>query len=423
MEPRLDMKVGHGQMPLALLQQLFRLLPLSTSELHDVVDRALADNPVLARTPGTACPGCGRHLRGRRCPTCASAPVIATEQPNAEDWRAELAAAVRLEVAPEARDVVEIVIGSLDDRGFLPEATRSAELDRPGARAVLDAIVRIGPSGIAASGPIDCVIRQCRSLVASGDAPDILVRIAEDHLEQVADEEFAAIAGEIGVTASAVREAVEILRARTRPFVSLGGTTLRTPAPDVFISLSERDENLEVEVPDSRWYGLRLTAVPSDVEAREWSAPHRRQAGELLRQLDARASLLHRIATVIAAEQRAFLVNVGRTGTGAHRCLRRADVAVLLGVHPSTIGRAVDGKWVRCPDGRVIALSACFGAATGPRELLRTTMLTHPTATDGELQRILASAGLTVARRTVAKYRGELGVRARGTKVGSPQPR
>ncbi len=424
MDPRLEMRTATSHVPLAVLQQLFRLLPLSTTELHDAVDRALADNPVLARTAGTPCPGCGRHLRGRRCPTCAAAPVIAVEHATAEDWRAELTEAVRLEVSPELRDMVEIVIGAIDDHGFLEEDPDSDLFARAGVRSVLDAVMRIGPPGIAAAGPIDCVIRQCRSLVVSGDAPALLATIAEHHLEQVANNEFAVIARAQDVTVEAVREVVEILRHRTRPFVALGGSSLRTAAPDVFISFAAaHDDPLDVHVPDSSWYGLRLMRIPTNLEARQWSAPHRRRAEELIRQIDARASLLHRIATVIAEQQRMFLLNGGGSGTASHRTLRRADVAALLGVHPSTVGRAVNGKWLRCPDGRVLALSACFGAGTAPRELLRATMLAHPRATDKELEQVLALAGLRIARRTVAKYRLELGVRARGTKPGSPQPR
>lgn len=423
MEPRLEATMTHGHVPLALLQQLFRLLPLSTAELHDVVDRALADNPVLARAPGTACPGCGRHLRGRRCPTCASAPVLVTEREHVRDWRSELAAAVRLEVDADVRDLVEFVMGSLDDRGFLTISPHDADFARPGVKLVLDALTRIGPPGIAATGPIDCVIRQCRSLVERGEAPDVLVAIAEQHLEQVANDELPAIASALGVSDAEVRRVVEILRERTRPFVSLGGAMSTPPAPDVFVSWTADRGDLEVDVPDSRWYGLRLTAVPKNTEARQWSAPHRRHAEDLVRQLDARASLLHRIVTVIVAEQRSFVLNAGGAGAGAHRPLRRADVAATLGVHPSTIGRAVNGKWLRFPDGRVISLAACFGASTKARELLRIAMLHHVGATDVELQRVLASGGVVISRRTVAKYRLELGVRARGTKPGSSKPR
>jgi RNA polymerase sigma-54 factor len=92
-------------------------------------------------------------------------------------------------------------------------------------------------------------------------------------------------------------------------------------------------------------------------------------------------------------------------GRAEHRALTRREVAVGLGLHPSTVSRAVHHKHLQLPTGQVIAFADLFGGSTGAVEALREILDHSGRRSDRELAALLADRGFTVARRTVAKYR------------------
>jgi RNA polymerase sigma-54 factor len=177
--------------------------------------------------------------------------------------------------------------------------------------------------------------------------------------------------------------------------------------PDVLVYRAA-DGALSVEVADSRWYGLAVAATPrrlrGDAEAAAWLGDHQRAARDLIRQLDSRATVLRRVATAAVAHQVEFL----QRGPAAHRDLTRADVATTVALHPSTVSRAVAGKALRIPDGRVLELTALFGRAVPVKS--RIAELARRRLSDEGLRAALAAEGHVLARRTVAKYRTELGI-------------
>ena len=144
-----------------------------------------------------------------------------------------------------------------------------------------------------------------------------------------------------------------------------------------------------------------------DGDARAWLAPHREAAARLVAAVDARSRMLTLVAQVLAVRQRTWLLE-GRD----HRSLRRAEVASELGVHPSTVGRAVSAKVARCPDGRVLSLERCFGSGPSTLERVASAIAAAPTATDAAVAAELGRLGTPLARRTVAKYRALLRERA-----------
>lgn len=431
----LDLRPEMRQLPVAVLCQLMALVPVPAAEIDRAVQQALEVNPCLVRAEGWPCAGCGRHLRGRRCPTCAtvlrSAMEPSTDQ--AGDWRSPLVNDVCLELAGVSREAVERVLSHLDSRGLLADeadvAAHSAGVDRATADVILDTARLVGPPGMAACSVQDSIRRQCEALIAAGRAPALLIAIVDEHLESVASDELQAVAEALGCSPAAVTEAVTILRSQVRPYPVLDGPPAAPVQPDLVIRWRHGDgdrhgplsagtnregvSNLVVEVADARWYGLRIETDRAD--SSRWSAPHVQAAQDLLRQIELRASLLRRIGEDLVAHQATFLLE-----GHSHRSLRRADVAARLGVHPSTVGRAVARKWVRCPSGRLVPLASFFGAATGPMDVLRRLLADHPASSDRALAALLAEQGHPVARRTVAKYRSALLVPARHPKFGSP---
>jgi RNA polymerase sigma-54 factor len=306
-----------------------------------------------------------------------------------------------------------LLIEFLDDHGMLTDAEHFhrlvEEIDPGRIERVLTAIRLAGPPGIAAVSALDCVRRQVERLVDDGEAPELLLSIVDRHLENAAFGAYGAAADDLGVPV----ETVELLRRRVRPFVTLIDDDKRPPAPDLVIFFDSGDrQRLLVEATDAEWFGLRLdTALLKNPtpDAREWVEPFRLAAIDFLRRVEMRATMLRRVGGTLIEHQRNFLLG----DVCRHRRLLRADVAATLGVHPSTVGRAVDGKLLRCPDGRTIPIAECFGGQTGPKERLRLLFEDHPTANDTELKQLLAQDGIFLARRTVAKYRAALRLPAR----------
>jgi hypothetical protein len=105
--------------------------------------------------------------------------------------------------------------------------------------------------------------------------------------------------------------------------------------------------------------------------------------------------------------QRGFL----RDGPAAHVPLTRAEVARELGMHESTVSRAVNGKHLQLPDGWLVPMAELFGTARSAQELLRAVVAAEARPlSDDQLADRLSAGGHTVARRTVAKYRARLGI-------------
>ena len=121
--------------------------------------------------------------------------------------------------------------------------------------------------------------------------------------------------------------------------------------------------------------------------------------------LDRRADALQRVADVLAHRQRDFVLR----GPRWHRPLTRAQVARELGLHPSTVSRAVRGAVAAVPRGRMLPLAAFFGGAVSAREALADLLHGQdPPRTDADAVARLSRDGFVVARRTVAKYRHEI---------------
>jgi RNA polymerase sigma-54 factor len=100
-----------------------------------------------------------------------------------------------------------------------------------------------------------------------------------------------------------------------------------------------------------------------------------------------------------------------RDGVAALRPLTRADVARELGIHESTVGRAVSGRYVELPRGRIVPFSHFFRASRSAEETLARIVVEEARPrSDNELAELLAARGFSVARRTVAKYRSRLGI-------------
>lgn len=400
--------VAHRQLLSPLAVQVLASLALSQAQVDALVAARVEANPLLVAGRPRRCRWCARALQLGRCPQCAGRAALTTEPIAVVDEREELRQQARLLVRSTLAPVVDLVVAHLDERGLLrPPAPSVAE-----AHCTVDqwaeavrAVRAVGPPGIAASDVRACLLAQAR-WHAAHDGPALLVPIVEGHLARVATGEHAAIAAALAASIPAIDAAVLFLRTRLRPSaMATPPSTARVVAPPDVIVRS-RGEELEVIVlgagdlglgVDSELGGLGLTGASG-----AWLADRVAGARALLDIVDRRAGVLRRVAGVAVHAQRDFV----RHGPAVHRPLTRAAVATALGLHPSTVSRAVQGAVVAMPDGRILPLAAFFGPAVAVVDCLARMLASKdPPRSDADAAVRLGLAGHVVARRTVTKYR------------------
>jgi RNA polymerase sigma-54 factor len=417
------------------------LLVMAAPDLEERVDQELATNPALDRDPAGVCPACGDGATACRC---AAAARLAERRPAAEggaDLLEQLAYRrtlperllddLRPSLAAADRPIAEYLAYSLDDRGRLtePPGDAAAALGVPIARveAVLALLRRAGPPGIAARDGRECLLLQLDRWEEEHPPERLVRRILEDHLESLAAGRLGAIAGATGAGAVEVLAAREFIRARLRPYppceVEDDGVARpgETPGvlPDVrIVETPDRSGGFQVQLLEPLRLGLMVDPLYEALAATGSAAPdgaksharaHVQHAREFLSRLEQRWRTLRLVVEYLVQRQEAFL----RRGPRYLEPLTRAEVAAAIGLHESTVSRAVAGKYAALPSGGVVPISRFFDGSLAFRELLRRLIAaeTRPLS-DAELARALAARGHTVARRTVAKYRALLGIPA-----------
>jgi RNA polymerase sigma-54 factor len=294
-----------------LLRSL-RLLPLGHEALLGAVERALDDNPMLERLPGSVCAVCGRHQVSERCPRCRGLVRAPDTTPSVLPFET-LEAAAGCEIRSDCREVLPVVIAHLTPRGLLDaepgEIAAEHGLAPASVAEAVRAIKAVGPPGVAETSVTDLLLVQARLLVDAGAAAPWFAEVVREHLQEVATGNTVAVAAAVGVPEEEVAAAFRLIRARLRPLASVE-TRPRAEVPagvDVFVYRS-RSGVLEVEVPDSRWFGLGLASVPprirADAEAATWLADQERAARELMHQLDIRGGVLRRVARTSSSGSR-----------------------------------------------------------------------------------------------------------------------
>jgi RNA polymerase sigma-54 factor len=331
------------------------------------------------------------------------------------------------ELPDAVADAVVLLAGRLDERGWLPAPVDAIATETGVAQDVLQQALAelqtMEPRGLGARGGVEAMLLQ-----AAGD-PDFAV------IEQLLTQHLDALArNRLPEVARALRLELDELRAlllRMRMFAPAPATELRQTAaapvqPDVVAWLADGDVRVilaDDAVPQltvNEFYRQLLTDGTTDRQLKEHLRAKVRAANELIHAIAHRQSTLLDVATAVLRHQAAFL----RSGQRALRPLRMVDVARELGLHPSTISRAIAGKYVATTFGTVPLRDFCDGGSadgSGDAGHARSAVAQHvadlvqgedrcrPLSDDALVAR-LAERGIQVARRTVTKLRQAMGI-------------
>jgi RNA polymerase sigma-54 factor len=467
METRLSLRQSQRVVMTPLLQQAIQLLQLSTLELQEVVQRELLENPLLEETPETPEPAPG-DAPGP-VPEPSAAEVAPRDEPQVDDQRGEELpfdiTAVMFDEPPErslvaqeeredlpfeniarttssladhldeqlrfatedptARRIGDEIIGNLDADGYL-RAEVAEIAGRCGVAAeevekILALVQGFDPPGVAARSVSECLLLQLRA----DPAPDPLaIEIVEEHFEALSKRRYADIARVLKRSLDRVMEAIEeIMALEPKPGRSFGASDTRYIAPDVVVQ--KVGDEYTVALNDEGVPRLRVNALyrsllkSSGDEAKQYVEQKLRSAMWLIKSVDQRQRTLRKVAQSIVKFQREFLDR----GIAHLRPLALRDVGEDIGMHESTISRVTTNKYMETPQG-LFELKYFFhsGIASGDGEMVSSVsvkkMIQDHLATeepdrprsDQEIAQYLKGRGLTIARRTVAKYREELGI-------------
>lgn len=315
----------------------------------------------------------------------------------------------------------------LEDDGYLrvglEEISKNTRIPVKQLEQGLDILQSLDPPGVGAETLSQCLVLQLERRREVGPA----LAVARDCLELLAKRRYRAIGEKLGLTLAQVQQAEErIQQLEPRP-----GMMFQRPEqvayiqPDVFVE--EQDGHFVARVRQRERPMFRINSYyrdllkqSSDREVREYLGGKLHQAEHVLWAIGQRESTLQRCAQVIVERQNEFF----RRGPMALMPLRLVDVAQEVGIHESTVSRAVREKYLQCQRG-VYPLSYFFSrraageeqassmGATAARELLRRLIeeedKTCPLS-DQKLCERMAQEGCPLSRRTVAKYRDELNI-------------
>lgn len=361
----------------------------------------------------------------------------ADHQPSLQDHLLEQIG--YLELDERLRELTEFVISHLDDNGYLlghdpdtntPRPINLQELadNAPGGATVdqiedaLGVVQKLDPPGVGARDVKECLLLQVTDEVPHAELVRTLVR---DHMEDVAFNRLPLIHKKTGADLDAIAEAIAELRhLDPKPGARFTPDSTRYVVPDVVVERTE-DDDFTVRLTDDWLQSVRISkeyvAVKKDRSqpkpVREMLKDKFQKAQWLLSAIEQRRNTLRRVTQEIVKHQRPFF----DLGPDHILPLKMEQIAERVGVHVTTVSRAVDDKWVQTPRG-VFPLRRFFGGGTKSAdgqdiawETIKGKLLEiiggedkKAPLSDEDIVKKFAEAGLTIARRTVTKYREAL---------------
>lgn len=334
-----------------------------------------------------------------------------------------------IDIDEDVQRAAAAIIGSLDGDGFftgsVDEIARVAGVTKARVAEALEVVQQLDPPGVGARDLTEALCLQMESL---GIDEPLLLEIVRSHLDDVAANHYRKVARALHVDEGEVRRLVAILRnLNPRPAGAFSpGPSPGYIVPDVTLRrfgdewlIIPNNESLPTLRVSPRYRAMLKTGSTTDDETKRYLKDKIRSAESFIRNVDRRKDTVSRITQIILEVQRDFFED----GKGPLRPLRLEDVAVEIGVHLSTVSRGVTGKYMATPYG-LFELKHFFSggyrtaqgmdvAATSIKQRLRELVREEDAAkplSDQKLAEFLSEEGVTVARRTVAKYREELGI-------------
>lgn len=363
--------------------------------------------------------------------------VRSEEQPNMEQYvSSEVTLPEHLMfqlqfVCHNARDrkIGRFLIEALDENGYLTcsrdDAAKAVGCGRQDVDRLLAVIQTFDPPGVGAENLSECLLIQMDAL---GMNSEPMKKMLTEHIEDLAANRIQAIAKSVGVKTAEVQEMADLVKClNPRPGRAYAQEHEETRyiVPDVkvekidgefVVSLNERSTPI---LKVSPYYRRVLAQSGRDSQVSEYLSERLRSAVWLIRSIEQRKTTILKVVRAIVREQTEFFEH----GEKYLKPMTLRDIAEDVDIHESTVSRSVNGKYLQCAQG-VFELKHFFSAGVrkqdgeGVSSVSVKTILKdlieaedpHAPLSDQKLVQMLKDKGIALSRRTVAKYRDEMGI-------------
>lgn len=402
----------------AAMQLFMRTLQVSNMELRTLATQAMAANPALEELPPA------EETEDASTPDYAATQrhdYLLDSLSEAPSLAAHLEEQVRRSALPAKVEAAALeLVQHLDERGYFADAPQEIAAQHGWSKntltKALQAVQDLDPAGVGAADLRDSLMLQLRR---EGEESSLAMQLLRDYWQQLVQHRYAEAAREQGESELAVAGAARrIAQLNPDPGSAFARENTSIITPDIIVT--RRGDELEVTLTDANIPRLGISAEYREMMAEQADKPEVRrylsrcfsEGRELIKAIAQRQQTILQVAQAIVQHQRAFFLQ----GTAALIPLKMEQIADATGLHISTISRAVNGKFLKCGFG-VFELRHFFTTAldgispesiqTRLRELIEAESPLHPLS-DARLEQLLAAEGITIARRTIAKYRDQL---------------
>ncbi len=331
------------------------------------------------------------------------------------------------DLSVEDRKTAELIIGNIDDHGFMQsspeEISQNTGMDLTDIQRVLEVVQTLHPVGVGSRDLRECLLIQLRRLGKDGT---LEYRIVDRFLEDLGKRRFPEIARRLSTTVEQVQRAANFI-ATLDPKPG----QIFTPDPNNYVLPDVTVEKIggewQISLNGDQIPHLRISNTYKDImaqdgngaEVKDYIRDKIRSGKFLIKSIHQRQQTISNIAHEIVGRQRDFL----EAGPSALRPMTMVQIADAVGVHETTVSRAISGKYMATPHG-VFEMKYFFtpGYQTATGENMSNTSVKGAIAelvkgedsknplSDKEIVEILSKRGIPIARRTVAKYRNELNI-------------
>jgi RNA polymerase sigma-54 factor len=448
--------MGLQQVLAPQLQQSLQILQAPTLELKNIVQQELQTNPVLEEDPSL------QETEDRSSDEADFQEEFEKLAKLDEEWRDYMAQNVSYsarsqedeerrqffldslanqetlqqhlldqlntaDIDAKKRKAAELLIGNIDDIGFLSapvdEIANLSGSPIEDLQPALELVQTFHPVGVGARDLKDCLLIQLRRL---GKAQSLEYQIVDQYLDDLGRKRYPDIARRLGVTVDQVQKAANFIATLDpKPGQIFSPEPNTYVLPDVVVE--KVGDEYVVSLTGDQIPHLRINKTYRDLmtqsrnggEVRDYIREKIRSGKFLIKSIHQRQQTILNIAIEIVKRQGDFLDH----GTAFLKPMTMVQIADAVGVHETTVSRAISGKYIATPQG-VVEMKFFFtpGYQTNDGVSLSNTSVKETIAdlvrnednrmplSDKEIVEILSERGIPIARRTVAKYRAELNI-------------